>query len=67
MSESEKNGQPAPAHEDKITAAVRTAMREAVLMHARLGQPVCTMRDGKVVWLSPQEVFDLFARGQLGE
>ncbi len=44
-----------------IDAAVRRAVREAVLMHARLGNPVCTSKDGKVVWLSPQEVFDLFA------
>ena len=44
-----------------IDAAVRKATREAVLLHARLGQPVCTWRDGKVVWLSPQDVFDLFA------
>jgi hypothetical protein len=44
-----------------IDAAVRKAMREAVLMHARLGFPVCGSKDGKVVWYSPQEVFDLFA------
>jgi hypothetical protein len=44
-----------------IDAAVRKAVREAVLMHARLGHPVCVSRDGKVVWLSPQEIFDQFA------
>jgi hypothetical protein len=33
-------------------------------MHARLGNPVCTLRDGKVVWLSPQEIFDQFASEQ---
>jgi hypothetical protein len=44
-----------------IDAAVRKAMREAVLMHARLGHPVSTWKDGRVVWLSPQEIFDQFA------
>lgn len=47
----------------RIDAAVRAAAREAVLRHARLGQPVCTLRDGKVVWLSPEEVFALFVDG----
>jgi hypothetical protein len=44
-----------------IDAAVRMAAREAVLMHARLGNPVCTLKDGRVVWLSPQEIFEQFA------
>jgi hypothetical protein len=49
------------ANPGSIDAAVRKAMREAVLMHARLGNSVCTWKDGRVVWLSPQEVFELFA------
>lgn len=40
-----------------MTAAVAKATREAVLQHARAGQPVATWRDGKVVWLSPEEIF----------
>ena len=44
-----------------IDAAVRKAVPAAVLMHARLGNPVCTWKDGRVVWLSPQEIFDQFA------
>jgi hypothetical protein len=44
-----------------ILAAVRRAVREVVLRHAKLGQPVCTTRDGKVVWLQPEEVFALLA------
>ena len=34
----------------------RRAVREAVLMHAKLGHPVATWRDGRVVWLQPAEV-----------
>jgi hypothetical protein len=44
-----------------IDAAIRKAVREEVLSNARLGFPVCTLRDGKVVWLSPQEIFEQFA------
>ena len=36
--------------------AARRAVREAVLMHAKLGHPVATWRDGRVVWLQPAEV-----------
>lgn len=39
-----------------ITAAVRKAVREAVLQHARAGKPVATYRDGKVVWIPPEEI-----------
>ena len=35
----------------------RRAVREALLTHAKLGHPVATWRDGRVVWLSPAEVF----------
>ena len=45
----------------RCEAAVQRAVRQAVLASAYAGQPVPVSRDGKVVWLSPQEVFDLFA------
>jgi hypothetical protein len=42
----------------KATAlAARKAMQEAVLTRARLGLDCCVSRDGKVVWLSPEEIF----------
>ena len=41
-------------------AALQKAFREAVLAHARAGNPVATWRDGKVVWISPEEVFATF-------
>jgi hypothetical protein len=31
------------------------------LQHARAGNPVATMRDGKVVWIPPEEIFAQFA------
>jgi hypothetical protein len=44
-----------------ITAALQRAVREAVLQHARAGFPVSTMRDGKVVWIPPEEILARFA------
>ena len=40
-----------------IEEALRQAVRDALLAHARAGKPVCTSRDGQVVWLQPEEVF----------
>jgi hypothetical protein len=44
-----------------ITAAITRGVRLAVLEHARAGRPVATCRDGKVVWISPQEILAQFA------
>jgi hypothetical protein len=49
-----------------VDAALNKAAREAVLDHARAGNPVSTMRDGKVVWLQPEEVFALVAEMDKG-
>ncbi len=42
-----------------VTKALRRAAREALLKHAQAGQPVATSKDGKVVWLQPDEVLRL--------
>ena len=42
-----------------LEAAVRRAVRAAVLEHARAGRAVPEMRDGKVVWISPEEILAL--------
>lgn len=42
-----------------IDAAMKRAVREAVLTHAKAGNPVATWRDGKLVWLQAEEVFRL--------
>jgi hypothetical protein len=43
-----------------ITAAINRGVREAVLEHARAGRPVATWRDGKVVWIPPDEILSSF-------
>jgi hypothetical protein len=44
-----------------IDEAIRRGIREAVLAHARAGNPVATWRDGKVVWVQPDEILARFA------
>ena len=44
------------ADKEKILAAVRTAVREAVLRHKQAGNPIVCMKDGKMVWLQPEEI-----------
>jgi hypothetical protein len=44
---------------DAITGAIQRAVREAILTHARAGHPVAASREGKVVWLQPEEIFRL--------
>lgn len=39
-----------------IQNALDRAVREAVLSHARAGNPVAVWRDGKVVWIPPAEI-----------
>jgi hypothetical protein len=41
-----------------IDRALRRAVREALAMHKRIGNPISTMRDGKVVWIPPEEIPD---------
>ena len=44
------------ADKEKITAAVVSAVREAVLRHKQAGNPIVVMKDGKMVWLQPDEI-----------
>lgn len=39
-----------------INEAINRAVREAVLKHARAGQPVATWQNGQVVWIQPEEI-----------
>jgi hypothetical protein len=39
-----------------IEQAMRLAVRDALIQHKRAGNPVCTWRDGKVVWIPAEEI-----------
>jgi hypothetical protein len=58
-SKSSTNGTPAKQAE-LIEEAFRRAVRDAVVTHAKLGRAVPVARDGKVVWLSPEEILAKF-------
>lgn len=40
----------------RILKAMTEAVREAVLRHKRLGNPVAVWRQGRVVWLQPEDI-----------
>lgn len=45
-------------HAKEIEKVLRHAVREALLMHGRAGNPVAVWRDDKVVWLKADEVLN---------
>lgn len=40
----------------RILDAITLAVREALVQHKRAGNPVAIWRDGKVVWLPPEDI-----------
>jgi hypothetical protein len=43
-------------YSEDINRAYDRAVREALLMHKRAGNPVPIEREGKLVWLQPDEI-----------
>ncbi len=43
-------------HAIEIGEVLQRAVREALLMHKRLGNPIATWKDGKVVIIPPEEI-----------
>ena len=41
---------------DPIDRAVRMATRDALLLHKRMERPVPVWRDGRTVWIPPEEI-----------
>jgi hypothetical protein len=39
-----------------IDQAISEGVRDALLFHKRMGNPIATWRDGKVVWIPPEEI-----------
>jgi len=44
------------ANPEKITQALTQGVREALLKHKQAGNPVVVWRDGKMIWLKPEEI-----------
>ncbi len=39
-----------------IDQALKKAGQQAILRHKQAGNPIATWRDGKVVWIPPEEI-----------
>lgn len=44
------------AYSEEVEQVLRRAVRQALLMHKRAGNPVAGWRDGKVVIIPPEEI-----------
>ena len=40
----------------RILDAMREAVREALVRHKQAGNPVAAWRDGRVVWIQPEDI-----------
>ncbi|MEK6726616.1 MAG: hypothetical protein AABY54_08735 [Deltaproteobacteria bacterium] len=43
-------------NKEKITQALADGVHEALLRHKQAGNPVVIWRDGKTVWLKPEDI-----------
>ncbi len=41
---------------EAVTKAIQTGIKAALLKHKQAGNPVCTWRNGKVVWVEPDKI-----------
>ncbi len=39
-----------------IDAALKQGVREALIRHKQAGNPIVAWRDGKIVWIKPEEI-----------
>lgn len=39
-----------------IQNALNRAVRDALQMHKRMGNPICGWRDGQIVWIQPEDI-----------
>ncbi len=44
------------ADKERIKQAMASAVHDALLKHKQAGNPVVCMKDGKMVWLQPDEI-----------
>jgi hypothetical protein len=55
-----------PIDHEAVNRALALATRDALLEHARMGRSVCEGRDGKVVWITPAEIFARYGFDEFG-
>jgi len=57
-SEEEPSGDPIHRITDipRIQEALRLARQDAMRLHKRMGYPIAVWKDGRVVWIPPEEI-----------
>ena len=57
MNNGQKSEGPAMSAKDKLLLnGLRRAVRLAMIRHKQTGSPVCAWRDGRIVWIPPDEI-----------
>ncbi|MBV9576695.1 MAG: hypothetical protein JO149_08745 [Gammaproteobacteria bacterium] len=41
---------------DAVTLAIQAGINAELLKHKKLGYPICVWREGKVVWIAPEDI-----------
>lgn len=40
----------------KVHEIIQSAINDAMLKHKQAGNPVCGLKDGKIIWIQPQDI-----------
>ncbi len=43
-------------NQDQVVQAIQIGIKHALLKHKQAGNPVCEWKNGKVVWISPENI-----------
>ena len=46
----------AEEYADRLEAVIQSAARDALILHKRMGNPIADWRDGRVVWIQPEDI-----------
>ena len=41
---------------EMVRKILQSAINQALLKHKQAGNPVCTLEDGKVIWIQPEDI-----------
>lgn len=41
---------------ERVTAALQAGIQTALLRHKKMGNPICVSRNGKIIWIPPEDI-----------
>ncbi len=41
---------------ERVMKALQAGINAALLRHKKLGHPICVSRNGKIIWIPPEEI-----------